>query len=508
MPDAPTLQIDRAEAANELASVLTSGISLLSADYHAALMAGGRPFSGGAKADLFDKIEEDIEAEMEPQKVGRIAVIGIHGPTMQRGGWLAALFGLTSYDSILAQVQQAEDDPTIGGTILHVDSPGGDAFGAFEAAAQLASMRKKKMYAVVEGIGASAAYALLSAADRVFVAPSSITGSVGVIWTHVDASGALSQAGLKPTPIYAGDHKIDGSPDAPLSDPARAEMKAKVDGLYQQFVRVVAKNRGLSQRAVVDTQARTYLGADAVAVGLADEVGTLADAVSALRAKIGRSSSSSAPRGTASKPSAPTGAEGNQMQTAAFLAALGLANETDEAKVLASLTTIKAQAAETGTLRAQADQTKGQLDMAQRALAAMEAEKATLTADKAALSAQVATLTEEKRTLQAAQEVATWQAALDAEGVKADAEGTKPEDAIRPRMLAQAQATRKEGQTPAQAVAALKADPFYKFGFEPAAPPKPARTEAAGKVLAMAGRVGTLTPVAVADDAEKLISIL
>lgn len=510
MPDAPTLQIDRAEAADELAAVLTSGISLLSADYHAALMAGGRVFGTCRPAVPYMAAMDDgtEAADVTPVKAGLIAILPIHGPTVQRSSFLTAALGIPTYDAIRAVAASLKADPSVAGVVLHIDSHGGEAAGVLELGADLSALFGKPVYAAIEGSGQSAGFAIASGAQRIFGAPSARMGNVGVLIPHVDRSGALAQAGIKVSYTYRGDHKIDGAETGPLTPAAQAETDKYADQLYSGFVRTVAQNRGLSQRDVRATEARSYMADEAKALGLIDEVGSLSDAVSALRAKLGRSSSSSAPRGTASKPSAPTGAEGNQMQTAAFLAALGLANETDEAKVLASLTTIKAQAAETGTLRAQAEQTKGQLDMAQRALAAMEAEKATLTTDKAALSAQVATLTEEKRTLQAAQEVATWQAALDAEGVKVDAEGTPDDQKIRPLLLAHAQSSRKPTETPQQAVAGLKSHPFYKYGFEPAAPAKPARTEATGKVLAMAGRVGSHAPVAVADDAEKLISIL
>jgi len=103
---------------------------------------------------------------------------------------------------------------------------------------------------------------------------------------HADQSRKDEQDGYRFTAIYAGSHKNDFSPHAPLSDDARAALQAEVDRLYGIFTESVAQHRGLTVEAVRDTQARLYFGGDAVAAGLADRVGTLADAVAAMCAEL------------------------------------------------------------------------------------------------------------------------------------------------------------------------------------------------------------------------------
>lgn len=94
------------------------------------------------------------------------------------------------------------------------------------------------------------------------------------MWRHADLSRALDKQGISVTHIHAGDHKIDGNPAQPLPEEVRADFQAEVDALYGIFVETVAINRGVTEEAVRDTQARVYLGQDGVQTGLADRIET------------------------------------------------------------------------------------------------------------------------------------------------------------------------------------------------------------------------------------------
>jgi ClpP class serine protease len=89
---------------------------------------------------------------------------------------------------------------------------------------------------------------------------------------------------VKPTLIHAGAHKVDGHPFGPLSDAVRADLQAEVMKIYDQFVGLVAEGRGgrMSADAIRATEARTYLGADAIAQGLADRMASLDEVIAAL----------------------------------------------------------------------------------------------------------------------------------------------------------------------------------------------------------------------------------
>jgi capsid assembly protease len=99
---------------------------------------------------------------------------------------------------------------------------------------------------------------------------------------HRDQSGFDEQMGFVYTYVYAGDRKVDGNPHAPLSDAAQASLQGEVSRLYGMFVELVANHRGMDAADVRGTQAAVLNGPDAIAAGLADQLGTLSEAIAAL----------------------------------------------------------------------------------------------------------------------------------------------------------------------------------------------------------------------------------
>ena len=212
-----------------------------------------------------------------------VATIPIHGELVNRGSWLDAYSGLVSYDGLTAALRQAEGDPAVNGILLDIDSPGGEASGCMETADVVRSVAgTKPVSAFVNGLGCSAAYALAAGCSDITVTPSAMVGSIGVVMMHVDRSAALGKAGVKPTLIHAGAYKVDGHSTQPLADDVRDRLQARIDGAYDLFVGSVVSHRPMTDAAVRGTEAGVFMGAEAVKIGLADRVGTLADALATL----------------------------------------------------------------------------------------------------------------------------------------------------------------------------------------------------------------------------------
>lgn len=213
------------------------------------------------------------------------AIVSVVGEAINRGSWLGAQAGMVAYEAIRYQMRAAAADPLTRSIILDISSRGGEAVGCFEAAAAVrAAAAVKPVVAVVDGVATSGAFALASGASRVVVIPSGQLGGIGVAWCHVDLSQAMAAAGIKPTILHAGRHKVDGHPFAPLPAAVRADVQARLDGFYRQFCECVAKGRGarLTADAARRTEARVYVGAEAVRVGLADATGTFEDVLADL----------------------------------------------------------------------------------------------------------------------------------------------------------------------------------------------------------------------------------
>jgi signal peptide peptidase SppA len=216
-----------------------------------------------------------------------VAVIPIHGTLVRRTVGLEAESGLTSYAGLAAQLDAAIGNPEVSAILLDIDSPGGESGGVFDLADRIrAACQIKPVWAVANDMAFSAAYALASAASRVYVSRTGGVGSIGVIAMHVDQSEKDAQDGVHYTAVFAGDRKNDLNPHEPISSEAHAFLKAEVNRIYGLFVETVARHRGIETSAVRDTEAGLFFGQAAVAMGLADAVGTFDDALAQLLASL------------------------------------------------------------------------------------------------------------------------------------------------------------------------------------------------------------------------------
>ncbi|MGU3539989.1 S49 family peptidase [Methylobacterium sp. A54F] len=193
----------------------------------------------------------------------------------------------TGYVYIRRAIERGLVDGNVKGIALICDSPGGEVAGNFDLVDAIHAARgRKPIRAFAHERAYSAAYSIASAADRIVVSRTGGVGSIGVVTSHTDASAALEKAGLKITFIYAGKHKVDGNATEPLPDDVRARWQARIDELMDVFVDTVARNRAMTPEAVRATEALTYTASQALEAGLADEIGSLADAVAAFAADL------------------------------------------------------------------------------------------------------------------------------------------------------------------------------------------------------------------------------
>ncbi len=215
-----------------------------------------------------------------------VAVIPIVGSLVNRGAWIGASSGLVSYEGIAAQLREAEADPDVKSVLLDIDSGGGEATGMSALASRITALDAvKPVVAFVNDVACSAAYGIASAAREIVVSPTSIVGSIGVLLVHMDYSKQLEAKGIKPTLIHAGANKVDGNAFEPLPQAVRADMQAMVSTFYDGFVELVAQGRAgaLTSEQIRATEARTYIGAEAIAIGLADRIASLDEVLASMQ---------------------------------------------------------------------------------------------------------------------------------------------------------------------------------------------------------------------------------
>ncbi|MDE9496058.1 S49 family peptidase [Xenorhabdus bovienii] len=217
-----------------------------------------------------------------------IAVIPVQGTLVQKLGSLRPYSGMTGYDGIRQVFLTALHDPKVKGICLDIDSPGGEVAGCFDLADLIYQSRgEKPIHAILNENAYSAAYAIASAADKIYVPRTGGVGSVGVIVIHCDWSQRIKEDGLTVTIITYGDRKAESNPYIKLSDEARQSIQDDIDVMGKLFVSTVARNRGISEKIIRDTQAACFLAADGVQLGLADAVATPDDAFQTLMNEVG-----------------------------------------------------------------------------------------------------------------------------------------------------------------------------------------------------------------------------
>lgn len=241
-----------------------------------------RLFAGFARGVRPD--EADVAAAVGQRRaggystVGKVGVVQIFGTIMNRADSIDESSGCVSSEKIGAAIDAAVADNGVRKILLQIDSPGGSVYGVQELAAKIrAAGASKTIVAIADPVAASAAYWLAAQAKEVFVTPSGMAGSIGVIMEHVDESAADEAEGMKTTLITAGEYKGEGHPGMPLTDDAKGNLQSIVDSYYGAFVADVAKGRGVSEAKVkADFGKGRMMTADvAKSAGLVDGIRTL-----------------------------------------------------------------------------------------------------------------------------------------------------------------------------------------------------------------------------------------
>lgn len=208
-----------------------------------------------------------------------VAIIPVEGVLSKRLSLFQQICGGASYQSIQNDLAQALADPNVSSVVLSIDSPGGAVDGVQGTADAIYAARSQKpIVAFVDGKAASAAYWLGSSASKLYIgSDTDQVGSIGVVTQHIDTSNAEHQRGVKITDIAAGRYKAVGSQHAPLSAQDRNTIQDQLDQIYGTFVDTVARNRGTSVDAVLNSMAdgRVFIGQKAIDAGLADGKTTL-----------------------------------------------------------------------------------------------------------------------------------------------------------------------------------------------------------------------------------------
>jgi protease-4 len=234
------------------------------------------------------------EVRLEGKGAAKILLIDVSGVISDVPPRRA--FGLVEEESMVARIEaelrHADDDRHVKALLVHVRSPGGAVAASddlFRALRRFAAKHEVPVVAALGGVAASGGYYVACAGDVIVAHPAGITGSIGVIMVNLNLSGLLAKVGIQDATVTSGAHKDMLSPfKAP--NPGDREIAERVLAtLYARFLDVVRERRpaidDATLRAVAD--GRILDAQRAVAVGLADRIGDLHDAIEVARGLVG-----------------------------------------------------------------------------------------------------------------------------------------------------------------------------------------------------------------------------
>ena len=230
------------------------------------------------KADVDDLKKVSMSEYVESLRDNgskKVAVLYAEGEIVRAGSGIAG-------EKFARQVAKVRADSSVKAVVFRVNSPGGEVVAAEMIRREIEALRKDKPVIASYGdYAASGGYLISAGTDRIFVDNATLTGSIGVFGQVVSYGEALSKKlHIHPFTVGTHEHSDMGSGMRPLDERELERYQADIDGIYDDFVRVVSDGRGMDRNAVeAVAQGRVWSGVDALKNGLADEKGILLDAV-------------------------------------------------------------------------------------------------------------------------------------------------------------------------------------------------------------------------------------
>ena len=242
--------------------------------------------------------ERVVQAGKTGDKVAMIEVEGMLVNARQ-GGFLQPQENKVSL--FTQQMRAAARDKSVKAVVLRVNSPGGTVTASdtmYEIVKDFRKKTGKPVVASTQEVAASGAYYISCAADKIVAHPTSVIGSIGVMFNTMEFEGAMGKLGIRARAVKSGPLKDMGSPFKAISDHELAVMQEMVNEYFDRFVEIVATHRPVKEERPVMPldekyagvySGRVFSGAKAVELGLADQEGQLDDAIK-LAKQLGKAS--------------------------------------------------------------------------------------------------------------------------------------------------------------------------------------------------------------------------
>ena len=231
-----------------------------------------------------------------PRKTRKIALVyGIGGVQRGTGGFNPSAGGqVMGADTVARALRAAGTDEDVAAVVFRVDSPGGSYLASDTIWRETVRLKEagKPLIASMGTVAGSGGYFVAMAAERILAQPATFTGSIGVFGGKAVANELMEKAGLTSESVSRGAHANMFSPRHDFTADEWERLQAWLDLVYEDFVGKAAISRSMSPEEMHHVaRGRVWTGAQALEIGLVDELGGLAEAITAARKAIGLSTS-------------------------------------------------------------------------------------------------------------------------------------------------------------------------------------------------------------------------
>jgi len=287
----------------EAVQQLIDGPTMTPADFQQAGLIDGTQYYDEVLDSL--KVAGETEAKtvsmstyrrVKPSVLGlkpeaKIALVyGVGGIVTGKSDW-SATSGNMGSDTIVAAIDEAAEDNAISAIVFRVNSPGGSPLASDQIwHAVIRAKSKKPVIVSMSGTAASGGYYIAAGATRIVAQPATLTGSIGIVFSHANIAGLLGKLGIRTETVSRGAYARLLSPSNSWSPEERQQVQRLMEDLYRTFIHKVAQGRHMEVSKVNEVgRGRVWTGAQAKEIGLVDELGGLNTALQLAKEQIGLS---------------------------------------------------------------------------------------------------------------------------------------------------------------------------------------------------------------------------
>lgn len=236
------------------------------------------------KIRLFPSAADPLnEYTLAGEETGKVLVIPIRGTISDAPKRQFIITRPSMVQEVVSQLRKAQKDPEVKALVLKINSPGGSVTASDILYNEIVAFKQKtkaKVVVVMMGVAASGGYYISLPADYILAHPTSITGSVGVLFLRPDVAGLMDKIGIEVEVSKTGKNKDMGSPFRQATAEERQIIKDMIDQLGKRFLDRIAEHRKIDpQRMKEIASARIFLAEDALKLGMVDRVGYIGEAV-------------------------------------------------------------------------------------------------------------------------------------------------------------------------------------------------------------------------------------